>query len=88
MDKNALKKELLSRLPDGCSPDDDLLDRIAGGLARTYDAKIIRPPFPKGQPGGLADKGDLAVVLSDRYLLPDKFASLADMEQWFADNLA
>ncbi len=92
MDKLELKKALLDRLPDGTELEDGLLDKIAGGLARTLapanlangvkgladGAKNLADDIR----GGLEKKFPLADILG----LPEKFASLEDMDKWFADR--
>ena len=92
MDKLELKKALQDRLPDGTVLEDGLLDKIAGGLARTL-APANLASGAKSLAGGAKNlageiKGGLVkkFPLADSLALPEKFASLEDMEIWFADR--
>ena len=88
MDKNLLKKELLSRLPDGCALDDDLLDNIAGGLAVAVNDLAFVQGRDNATDSDLAVKSDRdffgGPVLLDE--MPATFASLEDMKRWYAER--
>lgn len=95
--KDDIRALLIERLPIGTELDDSLLEKLVGGLARTF-APANLAESAKGLALEAKDlafeakdlTGDIAKKLTDPkgFALPDKFASLADMEKWFADKLS
>ena len=69
-----LRVLLTERLPAGTVLDEEILAKLAGGLAAD---RLNRPNLADG----------LAAPLAEELGLPDKFASTAEMEAWFAEHL-